>query len=60
MRNILHSTREIGEDISKLICVWTRAHHAFLGASQFRRRNGLHGFRKLLCILNGADAPPNV
>jgi hypothetical protein len=58
--DILHAPGKIREDIAKLIRVRTRAHHAFLSASQLRGRNGLHGFGKLLCILDGTDAPSNV
>jgi hypothetical protein len=60
VRDILHSPGEVREYIAKLIRIRTRAHHALLGASKLRCRNSLHRFGKLLCILDGTDAPSNV
>ena len=37
--------------------VGTRLSHCFLGSGQFGRSNDLHGFRNLLDVANGFEAP---
>jgi len=52
--------RQVRQHPSQVFRVRPRAEDALLRASKSRRRDGLHGLRELLRVLDGPDAAPNV